>query len=275
MIRIVTDSGADISVQEATKLGIDVVSLKIQFEDRVYTQEKDTDFQKFYEELKAARKAPKTSQPSPEDFAAVYRRAEAGDTILVVCLSGGLSGTYQSALIAKDMVETPVYVVDSRSAIMGQRLLVEKAIALRDSGVSAEGIVLALESLRERVVVWGMVDTLTYLYKGGRLPRTVAIAGNLLGIKPIVTLNEKGSIVMAGKGRSIASVVSKFEDGPAYDPEYPVYFGYTADSESSQKAQEQIVERSAIKQTGMFPVGSLIGTHVGPGCIAVAYVRKA
>lgn len=276
MIRIITDSGADIQADEARRLAVDVVPLSIEFEGAAYAQDEDTDFAEFYTLLESAKTLPKTSQPSPEQFAAVYRRyAGEGDSVVVVALSSGLSGTYQSAVIAKDMApEVPVHVVDTRSALAGQRILVEEAVKMRDAGASAEEIAEALTALRARVVVYGMVDTLTYLSKGGRLPRSVAIAGNLLHIKPIVYLDEKGAIAVMKKARSYQALLSVFSEGPAFDPDFPVYFGYSAYDDVCKKVSNQILERHALPRTGMCPIGSVLGTHVGPRCVAVAYVRK-
>ncbi len=277
MIRIVTDSGADIPVSEAKARGIDVVSLTIHFEDKVYTQEEDTDFSHFYALLKTAKKLPKTSQPSPEDFAKVYRDAESkGDSVVVLCLSSGLSGTYQSATLGKEMVPgVPVHVVDTKSVIMGQRILVEHALRLREEGTSAEAIAAEITSLRGRMTVFGIVDTLTYLFKGGRLSRTSAIAGTLLHIKPLVAIeNEKGTIVSVGKGRNFQAAVSYFADGPAYDPAFPVYFGHAGPDDICAKVREHVLERMPIADNAVFPIGSMIGTHVGPGCVAMAFMRK-
>ncbi len=277
MIRIVTDSGADISLREAAERGIDIVSLKTTFEGKPYAQAEDQDFSVFYDLLKNAKKLPKTSQPSPEDFAKVYQDArDKGDSVLVICLSAGLSGTYQSAMLAKDMVQgVPIHVLDSKSAIMGERILVEKALEMRAANASLEDIAQTVASLKDRVELFGMVDTLTYLYKGGRLPRTVAIAGNLLHINPVVALeHENGTIILASKGRGHQAIVNYFFNHHPWDSAYPVYFGFADVDDVCQKIMEQINERAAIDKTGVFPIGSVIGTHLGPRCVAMAYVRE-
>ncbi len=276
MLRIVTDSGADISFSEAAKRDIDIVSLKVVFEGKTYAQAEDENFSVFYDLLKNAKKLPKTSQPSPEAYAKVYQDAkDKGDSVLVICLSGGLSGTYQSALLAKEMVQgISIHVIDSKSAIMGQRLLVEKALEMRAAGASLQDIVQALTLLKDRVEVVGVVDTLTYLYKGGRLPRTASIVGNLLHIKPVVALEHNiGSIILASKGRGYQAIINHFFNGPKWDPAYPIYFGYADVDDICQKVVEQIKERVTLQKTSVFPIGSIIGAHLGPRCVAMAYVR--
>ncbi|MCL1795405.1 MAG: DegV family protein [Clostridia bacterium] len=278
MIRIVCDSAADITLAQAGKMDVEILSLPIQFENKIYVQEKDTDFAEFYDLLRQAKKLPTTSQATPEDFTAVFRKLGAGgDTVIAILLSSGLSGTVQAAHIAKEMLpELDIRVVDSLGAVMAHRILVEEAVRMRDEGSPAEDIVARLVEIRPRIRTWAMVDTLTYLAKGGRLNKTVAFAGNLIGVKPIITIKGDGTLDVVSKARGYQAVMKKFADGPAYDPDYPVYFGYTGrDSVAAgKKLMDAICERFDIQKTGMHPIGQLIGTHVGPGCVAVVYVMK-
>lgn len=275
MIRIITDSAADITVDQARALGVDLVSLNIQFSDRLYRQEEDTDFRNFYRLLESAKELPTTSQPSPEDYAALYRQArDAGDSVVVITLSSRLSGTLQSATLAKDMVEgAEVYLVDSLSAVIGQRLLVEHAVRLRADGLRADEIAQILQGLRGRVVVWAMLDTLTYLAKGGRMPKSMATLGQLLRIKPIIAIRD-GVLAMVQKARGYPALLAQMAGGPDIDRDFPVYFGYTAVEDLCLKCMASARERFHLDRTGLFPVGGLIGSHVGPNCIAVGYIAK-
>lgn len=274
MIRIVTDSAADITPTQARVMGVEVVPLTIHFPGHAYDQAKDEDFSVFYRMLQNEKEFPTTSQPSPEAFARVFQAAkDAGDSVIAILISSGLSGTIQSAQVARDMVEgADVRIVDSHIAIMPQRILVEYAVQLRDQGVEPGEIVRRVESARDRLKVFGMLDTLTYLYKGGRLSRTVALAGNLLHIKPVITIKNH-AIALDGRGRNHTALLKRFEE-LGYDPAFPVYFGYTANDANVQKLMKHVMEKFPLEKTGVFPIGGVIGAHVGPNGMAIAFVQK-
>ena len=187
MIQIITDSASDITRKEAEDMGIHIVPLRIQFEDGECPQETEEDFLTFYERLEKAKELPKTSQPSPQTYLEYFEEAEkAQDEVLVITLSSGLSGTIGAAQTAKDISEyEKVYIVDSRQAILAQRMLVEYAVKLRAEQMPVKEIVAKLEELRDQITVCGMLDTLTYLKKGGRIPAALAVVGNVIGIKPV------------------------------------------------------------------------------------------
>lgn len=274
MIKFVTDSGADIAPQEAEEKGIAMVPLSVTFADSAYDMAADKDYNTFYQRLKNEKAFPKTSQPPPEAFMVPFRAAkEAGDTVIGVLLSGGISGTYQSAQIAKEAVGYDgIHLIDSRTAIMGQRLLIERGMQMRDAGADAASIVASLEGLVSRVRVYGLIDTLTYLHKGGRLSRAKALAGNLLHIRPLVTLAD-GVIAIAGRGRNYNALLKPMEE-MGFDPAFPVYFGYTADKTKALQAMQHALTQYTLEKTGLFSIGPIIGAHVGPGAMAVAFVQK-
>jgi len=278
LIRILCDSAADITLAQAEEMDVEVLSLLVQFEDRVYIQEKDTDFAEFFDLLKQAKTLPTTSQATPDDFAKAFQKLGAdGDTVIAILLSSGLSGTVQSAHIAKETLPgQDIRVVDSLGAVMAHRILVEEAVRMRDEGKTADEIIGKLEEIRPRIRTWAMVDTLTYLAKGGRLKKSAAFAGNLLGVKPILTIKGDGTLDVVAKARGYQAVMAKFAEGPEHDPEYPVYFGYTGKDSvaAGQRLMDAICGRFEIEKTGMHPIGQLIGTHLGPGCVAVVYVMK-
>lgn len=273
MVRIVADSAADIAPVEAEAMGVELVSLAISFPRANYDQQRDADTSEFYRLLQADVGFPKTSQPPPEAFAAIFADArEKGDSVVAVLISSGLSGTFQSAQIAKDMVGyQDVYLIDSRCAIMPQRILVERAAEMRDAGSCAAEIAGAMESLRERVRVFGILDTLHYLYKGGRLPRTVALAGDLLHIKPVITARD-GVIKLVGRGRNAMSLLNWFTEKVGFDPTYPVYFGFTASDAPCKKLMTHVCEQFRNIRTGIFPIGGTVGAHVGPNGSAISFV---
>lgn len=274
MIKVVTDSGADITPREAQEMDIEVVPLKINFPDHPYDQEADEDYDTFYKLLKSEDTFPKTSQPPPEAFARVFEAAKkAGDTVIAVLISGGLSGTVQSAQIAKETVgHEDVHIIDSRTAIMSQRTLVEYAVRLRNAGEGVRDVIRKVEAICQRVRVFGMLDTLTYLYKGGRLSRTAAMAGNLLHIKPLITIKD-GAIATSGRGRNFKAIIKQLDE-IGFDPDFPVYFGFTADDTNCRKMMDQALANHTIPHTGIFPIGGVIGAHVGPGGMAISFVPK-
>ena len=171
MIRILTDSTADFSMADAAALGVAVVPLTVSFGDAHYQDGIDLPLERFYDMLAAADKLPTTSQPSPELFLSHFLAAKAaGDTVICVLLSAALSGTCQSAEIAKEEAEYDnIYIVDSRSATLGLQLLVRRAVQRVAEGFSAMDIVADLETARTHLRLYAVVDTLKYLHKGGRL----------------------------------------------------------------------------------------------------------
>ncbi|MBS6196686.1 MAG: DegV family protein [Clostridiales bacterium] len=275
---IITDSASDITAQEALKMNIQIVPLKIQFSDGTFPMETEEDFCKFFDKLAKEKDLPVTSQPSPEDFLKHYEKAgETGEDVLVITLSSGLSGTFNSANLAKQLSgRKNIYIIDSEQAILTQRMLVEKAVFLRDEGKNMDAIIPILEELKSRLTVCGMLDTLTYLKKGGRIPASVALIGNALHIKPIIELKDK-TLVELGKARGrnggMKQLWKEFE-ACEIDPDEPVYFGYTSDKEFGMHFVESTVEKYGLKNYRLLPVGGVIGTHVGPSCIALSFVKK-
>ena len=201
MIRILTDSTADFSMADAAAMGVAMVPLTVSFGDAHYQNGIDLPLERFYDMLAAADKLPTTSQPSPELFLSHFLAAKAaGDTVICVLLSAALSGTCQSAEIAKEEAEYDnIYIVDSRSATLGLQLLVRRAVQRVAEGFSAMDIVADLETARTHLRLYAVVDTLKYLHKGGRLSGAVAIAGGLLGIKPVLSLDARGKLDMVDK----------------------------------------------------------------------------
>ena len=192
MIKIITDSTSDISLQLAKEMNIEIVPLIVRVDGNEYKDRVELSPEDFYKQLEEKDLTPSTSQPSPQDFLKVYEKAkEAGDEILVITLSSEVSGTYQSAMIAKDLLEyDKIQVINSASATFGLRIIIEKALQLRNEGKTLEEIVSFLEDYKNRVHIFALVDTLEYFYKGGRLSKTSATVGTLLKFKPVVGIKE-------------------------------------------------------------------------------------
>jgi len=278
MIRIVTDNACDITANEAQALNIHLVSLETSFEDEACPMGSLEDYDRFYAKLKSCDKLPITSRPSPQVYLDIYEKArKAGDDVLVLTLSSGLSGTNESAHVAKGMIDYPrITVVDTQNAVMAQRMLVEYACRLRKQGMSLQAIAHALIETRERVVVMGVIGSLVYLKKGGRIPPAMALVGDMLGIKPIITVKDK-VIQPLGKARGlksgIATVYRRMEEDQI-DTDFPVLFGYTSDRSLGESFMAKTAERFGFRDARLCQVGGVIGTHLGCDSIGLAYVKK-
>jgi len=275
-VRIIVDSTADMRPELAEKVGI--VPLSVRFGDREYISGVNITPQQFYEMLVESDELPTTSQPAPYLFAEAFEKAVSEDCE-VVCLtcSGKLSGTNQSANIAAAEFDGKVHVVDSRTIAISLGILVEYAQQLVEQGLSAEEIVLKLLRKREKVRLLALVDTLEYLKKGGRVSSTVAFAGGLLNIKPVITVAD-GEIKLLGKARGSKQgnnlLVQEIQKAGSVDFTMPLMLGYTGLSDAL--LQKYIQDSASLWEghVGHLPVsivGSVVGTHAGPGAVAVAF----
>jgi len=278
MIRIVTDTGSDITHLAAASLGLESIELDVRFDDFPYDYRKDTDFSVFYDNLTKSKNLPTTSQVTPAQYLDIFNDAkEKGDEVLVVTISSGLSGTYSSAVMAKETCGyDAITLVDSRQCSITQRMMVEHAVKLRDEGKSRTEIAEELESLRDRLVFIVMLDTLTYLKKGGRVPPAMAVLGGMLKIKPTVIVRD-GKVEPLKKARGFEAgkqaLWTQFEaDG--YDEAWPVCFGYSQNRDRGEAFMKETREKFGLSDGSMFPVGGVIGTHAGPNAIGVGYVKK-
>ena len=276
---IITDSASDITEKEAEEMDIRLVWLKTKFSDGDFPMKTEEDFCRFFDKLAEEKDLPMTSQPSPEEYLEFFEEAKSkGEEVLVLTLSSGLSGTINAANLAKQMSEyDKIWIIDSEQAIITQRFLVQKAVELRKEGKTTEDIVEILEDLKKRVTVCGMLDTLTYLRKGGRIPAALAVVGNMLHIKPVIELKDK-TLTMLGKARGRSGGMKYlWKEFESYDVdrEEPVYFGYTSDREIGEKFMMDTVEKYGLKNYKLYPVGGIIGTHVGPACVAISFVKKS
>ncbi|NCC07864.1 MAG: DegV family protein [Clostridia bacterium] len=276
MIRILTDSTCDISPEEAKQLGVSVVPLCVNFADKHYLDGVDITPEQFYEMLAEADKLPTTSQPSPEIFMSHFEAAKAaGDEVVCVLLSSALSGTYQSAEIAKDEVGyDKIHLIDSRAVTIALGLLVRRAVKDLNEGATAQEIVADIEHACEHVHAYAVVDTLKYLHKGGRLSTTAAIAGGLLGIKPVVGLVD-GKVAMVGKARGVPGAYLKIfkliDEVGGVDKKYPVITGYTGDAHGIEPFTRFIMQNLHMPKPHTDSIGAVIATHLGHGAKGIAF----
>ncbi|MBQ8143907.1 MAG: DegV family protein [Butyricicoccus sp.] len=277
-VRIIIDSTADVSANVKERLT--VVPLTLHFGEEEYLDGVTIDHKTFYEKLVESDVLPTTSQATPAAFAEVFDEVtRAGDSAVVVTIASKLSGTYQSAMIAAADYEN-VYVVDSQTAAIGTGILAKLGLWLADDGMEAKQIAERLTAERENICLIAMLDTLEYLKRGGRISKTVAFAGGLLNIKPVITIRD-GEIVMLGKARGSKQggnlLVKEIEAAGGVDFTKPVMLGYTGLSDHLlQKYVEDSKDLWANDRDKLHStcIGSVIGTHAGPGAIAVAFFKK-
>ena len=273
--RIIIDSTADLAAELKNRLM--VVPLTVHFGDEEFVDGVTIDHARFYELLVERDEIPTTSQATPHDFEKVYARVrEAGDEAVVITVASKLSGTYQSAVIAaEDYPE--IHEVDSGTVAIGTGILVEHIMQLAEQGMDAKALAAEVVRLRDKVQVIAMVNTLEYLMRGGRLSRTAAVAGTLLNIKPVLAIRS-GEIVMLGKARGSKQgnnlLVKEIEKAGGVDFTKPVLLGYTGLSDVL--LQKYVEDSAALWQDHTDHlqseiIGSVIGTHAGPGAVAVAF----
>ena len=281
MIRILTDSASDILPAEAEQLGVTVIPLNVTLEDGTVLRDGvDMTPSAYYEILAGCRKLPTTSQPSPELFENFFlEAAAAGDEVIGIFLSHALSGTYQCAKLAADMANVDnVLFVDSGHVCLSEALLVRLAVQLRDSGKTAGQIAAILEHAKEHLHLVAAIDDLKYLRKGGRLPAAVAVAGGMLGIKPLITIKE-GKVAMAGKARGLpgayVALFKKVEELGGISAAVPALAGYTLSAREVQPIQTYLQENLGRNEALVRQIGCVIGTHAGPGAFGIAFFDKA
>ena len=280
MVRIITDSAADLEPQEYEKLNITCIPLNVNFGDKDYQENVTLSKDLFYSLLAEKGGFPKTSQAAPQVVLDLYEDAKRkGDEVVHITLSSAISGTYQTARAMRDEVEYEgIHVVDSKNATGGQRILVQYAAKLRDEGKSAKEIVYAVKALRSRVVLYACMDTLEYLYLGGRISKTVYKLGSLAQIKPIIRVDEEGGIEVPAKAmgmRKGMDLLSKKLDQFVPDSEFPIYAMYTGNRACGEKmAQEIRAKGFDVPDDRIINVGAAIGSHVGPNACGLVYISK-
>lgn len=278
-IRIITDSASDLLPAAAEAMGISVVPLAVQFGDTTYLDGQTIDSVTFYDLLKTSTENPTTSQPTPDAFLQHFQQAkDAGDQVVAILLSGALSGTLQSAKIAKALCEyDPIYIIDSRSATSGVQLLLHHACTLRDAGKDAAKIAAEVDALKERIRIFAVIDTLEYLRRGGRLSNLAANIGTVTKLKPTITVRD-GAVDVIGKsfgsGAALKHLLKLVGEHPV-DKDHPVFFIYTDDPNSNEKLLPKLAELGVPTEDPTYAgVGPAIGTHVGPGAFGLIYIEK-
>ena len=276
MIRILVDSSADFELCELKHM--DFVPLTVSLNETDYKDAIDLNKNQLYEMLSGTELFPKTSQPSPAVFAEIFEDVkEKGDEIICFSISSALSGTYQSAVLAKNMVDyDKIYLIDTLSATVGIRLMAEYAFRLRDEGLSGAQIAEKIEHMKSRCKIIAGVDTLEFLCRGGRVSRTAAAIGELANLKPMLTVSTDGKVEVIekclGRVKAISFILKQLKD-TEIDSDFPIYTLYSYGTENLEKLEDKL-KNTGYALDGRQQIGATIGAHVGPGAFGVAFVEK-
>lgn len=280
-VRFIIDSASDILPDEAKRLGMVHLPMTVLFGETEYADAVTLTHYEFYEKLVESDVIPTTCQVPPSAFEEAYETVTAaGDTAVVVTVSGKLSGTYQSACIAAQDYEGRVFVVDSENVSLGERVLIEYGLSLQEQGLSAAEIKEQLDQKKKSIRLMALIDTLEYLKKGGRISSAVAFAGGLLAIKPVIAI-ENGEVAIVGKARGskqgnnlLRELVQK---GGGVDFSKPFCLAYSGlDDSLLRKYIEDSAElwHDHAQELRVVTVGCTIGTHAGPGAVAVTFFEN-
>lgn len=278
MIRFLVDSASDYEKKEAEEKGIEYISISVTVDEKTYHGGVDISKDEFFKMLEVSENFPKTAQPSPQEYVDIFEKAKKnGDEVIVVTLASELSGTYQSANLAKNMVDYDrIYIIDSCAASFNIKVMVDYGMKLREQGKSAEEIVKAIEQIKGKVTLYAVLDTLDNLYKGGRLSKLEAGIGTMAKIKPLITFTNEGKICVKaksiGKKKALNDMI-KLIGEDTIDTAFPVYALYSYGTENCDTFVERAKE-NGIKFDEILQIGPTIGTHIGVGAYGIIYVRS-
>ena len=274
-VQIIIDSSVDL--RQDLLQEVKVAPLTIRFGEEEYIDGETLTKQEFYKKLVSSDILPTTSQATPFTFSELYKKTvDEGNEAVVITISSKLSGTYQSARVASMDYEGKVYVVDSQTAAIGCGVLAEYALRLAKVGLNARQIYNILEEEKNNVCLIAVLDTLDYLHKGGRIPKTVAMAGGLLSIKPVITIKD-GGIGLIGQARGTkkgnALLDKKIHEFGEINPIKPIVLGFTGNDD--ELLQKYIASSDYHWNSyTITDISGAVGTHVGPGAYAVAFFKK-
>ena len=280
-VKLVVDSACDLDVNEAKQLGIELVSMEIMFENESFLDGVNLTHKQFFEKLIESSELPKTSQVNEFRWNECLEKIVSnGDEAIVITISSKLSGTYSQAVKAANNFPNKVFVVDSLNACIGQRILVEYASKLVNEKLDAKSIFDKLEEQKKKIRLMALLGTLKYLKKGGRISSFVAFVGEALNMKPVVEVIN-GEVKLVGKAMGSKKgnnlLMNMIKNGKGINFEMPFATAYSGLEDSLLKKyledSKELWENST-KDVPIYTIGSTIGTHAGPGAIAVAYFEK-
>ena len=271
-IRLIADSTCDITIKDCERMGVELIPLKVTIDGKTYLDKFELTNEEFYEKMATAEDIPVTTLASPHDFMDKFDEYP-DDDIICITVSSKLSGTYQSAVIAKEETgRNNIHIIDSCSVSLGAGILVEYAAKMIENGEKAADIGAKLNEIAPKIELYAAVDTLKYLVKGGRLGKASGAVGSLLGIKPILRVKD-GTIENVSKERGMAKAVAKMkarvEENTDYlENDFPVTYGHS----NNESGMESLMAQMSRTGSRYF-IGSVVGTHAGPGAVGIAVVN--
>lgn len=278
MVKIVTDSSCDLSLERCAELGVEMLPITVNFGEESYRANLDLTTEDFYQKLAAADELPHTAQITPAQFQEYFKPfVDSGDEVVCLFISSKMSGTLQSATVAKDILgATNIYLPDTLNVTFALGLLVEEAVKMRDRGLTAPQIVEEIQGLVPRVRLWAFIDDLKYLKMGGRLSASSALVASILGICPIITLKD-GLVEVVGKARGKKAAFKYIQGLVEKAPisgDYGVSIGHAAVPDTRDAFVDYMED--ILKKRELYPmdIGSIVGTHTGPGAVGLAYIKK-
>lgn len=277
MIRIITDSLCDLTMERAKELNIDILPLTVSFGEESYKCGIELTNEQFYEKLENNPNNPSSAAVNPYEFEEVFQRyVDAGDDIVAILFSKHMSATYQSATIAADNINSDkIALIDCENGAMGQALLIETAVSMRDEGLSAAEIKEKITALLPKTKTFIVVDTLEYLKRGGRVSKSAAFIGNLIKLHPVLQVVADGAKPVdkvKGKKSANAWLINKLLEFPA-DTSYKVVIGHSNNLERAEAFQQQLKAAGITNEIFITCIGPIVGTHIGPNCLGIGYIE--
>ena len=278
MVKILTDSSCDLSPARCEELGVEMLPLTVNFGEESFRANIDISNDAFYQKLATVSELPKTAQITPAFFEQIFKEyKECGDDVVCLFISSQMSGTLQSARIAKNLVGADnIQLPDTLNVTFALGLLVEEAAKMRERGLSAAEIASEVEALIPRVRLWALIDDLKYLKMGGRLSATSALVASILGICPIITL-ENGLVEVVGKARGKKAAFKFMQNMVEKEPisnDFSVTIGHAAVPKTRDDFMDFMSAELKKREIHKLDIGSIVGTHTGPGACGLAYIRK-
>ncbi len=279
MIRVLVDSAADYLKEELAEKHIEMAPLTITIgEEKNMKDEVELSRKDLYKYLIEGKYTLKTSQPSPQEFLEIFEDVkEKGDEMVCILLSSTLSGTYQSAVLAKQLTDYDgIYIIDSLSATVGIKIMADHALKMIEQGYNASEIADKMEALKSHIKIIAVVDTLKYLYLGGRVSKTTAIVADTVNIKPGIIVSREGAVEVTNKYLGVARGVKdlvKQRKNVQIDTDYPLYLIFSHDDTNVRKLEKALTD-DGISVDGIHELGATLGVHVGPGAFGVICMEK-
>ena len=277
MIRIITDSLCDFTMDYAKENNFDIMPLTVRFGETDYKCGVDLTNEAFYDLLENSEDAPSTAAVNPYEFEETFQKyLDAGDEIVAIIFSKNMSATFQSAKIAADNIESPsLHLIDCENGAMGQALLIHAVVTMRDQGASSSEIAEKITALLPRTATYFIVDNMDYLQRGGRISKSADPVGNQMKIHPVLRLLPDGvKPVDKVKGRKSCNawLVNKLTDVKP-DPAYTVVIGHSNAPERAEALKGQLQEAGVKNDILITCIGPVVGTHIGPNCLGIGYVE--